>query len=839
MRGWIFFTFLLLCGLNCFSLEKEEYLYLTSTDDSLSGSLITLSTAYINENPQRATLYNAQAINQTNKLNFKAYYLLQNSIIYNFYYSNKSDSALKNILKAQEIYKEINQIEKVILCDIIKGAIFEKIGDSKRALNEYRSAYETSKKIKLYEIAFISRLAQFDLSENTAVRFPVSEFSTLVQQIENPSIKGYAFLLINKRRNALTNIAPSTDLLDSAQNVYASAELYIQEIDVIIQKARLYEKLNNVEKVIQLNELIYQKSITHNYGNGLIFSCHKLSDFFESINEFEWANIYLRYLNQIKTAEGEKELAERVLLAEKEKKMDLERMISKNKLKFQSYLVKIGFGIAFLILAVAVYILIAYRTKSKLATDLLLAYNKNEELKKEKDNFLAYTSHEIRTPLSAVLTTSELLKKSNLNKKQNQLLDTLKNSASNILFLVNDILDLSKLEQRKISLEKKPFAPKKVISETINILKSKALANNVTIQFNSTIDDSLNINGDDFRFQQIMLNLIDNAIKFSPDGIVKVELDYSKNEKLLIKVIDNGIGINKKKIKEIFNPYSQEKTNTSRQYGGTGLGLAICDQIIRLMAGEINVVSNSKGSTFIVKIPVQIASKEVIEDEIVNKVDLKKIGILIVEDDELNGKLFKDLIKSQYVNANVDWVKNGIEAIERLLESSYDIILMDIEMPLKNGYETSIAIRNTANQPFKNIPIIGMTAHIIEDVVEKCYASGMNDCISKPFQLDALVNKINNLCKLETKVNSDNEFNSNEKYIKIFSTNFIDDLKKLEKCEKNNDTEGVLSLLHKIKGSSFTMGYESLGNAISQMEQKKLVDLELLEKLFHQSINQK
>ena len=123
MRGWIFFTFLLLCGLNCFSLEKEEYLYLTSPDDSLSGSLITLSTAYINENPQRATLYNAQAINQTNKLNFKAYYLLQNSIIYNFYYSNKSDSALKNILKAQEIYKEINQIEKLILCDIIKGAM--------------------------------------------------------------------------------------------------------------------------------------------------------------------------------------------------------------------------------------------------------------------------------------------------------------------------------------------------------------------------------------------------------------------------------------------------------------------------------------------------------------------------------------------------------------------------------------------------------------------------------------------------------------------------------------------------------------------------------------------
>ena len=140
-----------------------------------------------------------------------------------------------------------------------------------------------------------------------------------------------------------------------------------------------------------------------------------------------------------------------------------------------------------------------------------------------------------------------------------------------------------------------------------------------------------------------MLNLIDNAIKFSPEGIVKVELACLNNEKLLIKVIDNGIGINKKKIKEIFNPYSQEKINTSRQYGGTGLGLAICDQIIQLMAGEINVTSNSNGSTFVVKIPIQIASKKVTEDDLVRKVDLK--DRYINKFDELNGKLFEDRLE--------------------------------------------------------------------------------------------------------------------------------------------------------------------------------------------------
>ena len=209
---------------------------------------------------------------------------------------------------------------------------------------------------------------------------------------------------------------------------------------MLIKKAELFELNNDIQKVVQLNEAIYDKSIKKNYGKGLIYSCYKLSDFFESIERYDFANPYLKYINKIGMAEGEKELNQRIMLAEKEKKIDLERISAKNEDKYQGYLTMISFGAALLILALAIYIYFAYKSKSELATDLLSSYNNNEQLKKEKDDFLAYTTHEIRTPLSAVISASELLGRTNLNNAQKKHLGALKNSASNILFLVNDIL---------------------------------------------------------------------------------------------------------------------------------------------------------------------------------------------------------------------------------------------------------------------------------------------------------------------------------------------------------------------------------------------------------------
>ena len=238
----------------------------------------------------------------------------------------------------------------------------------------------------------------------------------------------------------------------------------------------------------------------------------------------------------------------------------------------------------------------------------------------------------------------------------------------------------------------------------------------------------------------------------SKDLITKFEIAVNKideviecfhvagNYDYLLKVIvkDNGKGIDKDKLKIIFKAYAQEKINTSRQYGGTGLGLAICDLIIKLMEGNIQVNSNPKGTEFSFEIPMQIVKKLSIKDPKQYDLQVNNINILMAEDDELNGQLFKNLIQDSKNNIKVDWVKNGIEVMERITEKSYQIILMDIEMPLKNGFETSQLIRKHKDQKLINIPIIAMTAHLVEDVLQKCYESGMNDCISKPFKLDFL-----------------------------------------------------------------------------------------------------
>ena len=540
-------------------------------------------------------------------------------------------------------------------------------------------------------------------------------------------------------------------------------------------------------------------------------------------------------------AEGDKELNERILLAEKEKKIDVERVKTKNELKFQGYLTFIGFGIALFILGIAIYIYFAFKTKSELANNLLLANTQKEELKKEKDDFLAYTTHEIRTPLSAVISASEILDRTELNSSQKGHLKALKSSASNILFLVNDILDLAKLEKRKILLEKIPFNPVKVIQNAISILNSKALDNNVEVKliFGNKIPE--NILGDAFRFQQIIVNLLDNAIKYAPGGVTRVLVKSIKNKTIEVQVSDNGKGIEQDKLKLIFQPYAQEKTNTSRQYGGTGLGLAICDLLIQLMGGEIKVESSQLGTNFSYKIPYKIAKKRILENKKLAS-PIKELKILMAEDDQLNGQLFRDLIQNTGNNVTVDWVVNGEKVLEKVASNHYDIILMDIEMPLKNGFETSSEIRKSDNTKINNVPIIAMTAHLVEDVLERCYQNGMNDCISKPFQIEMLNKKISETIKnidIGKSINSKNK----AKYLEIFIRTFKKDFKELNQSISSDNLPLVKSKLHKMKGSSAAMEFNDIAECIAAMELKKLVnlseDLKLLKTLFLSNTKEK
>jgi len=824
-----------------FAIDKEEALYYNNWNDSLQDNNLMLSKAYINSNPSKALAYISQAIINTDNFLLKAKCYLQKGIIYNYSYTNKGKAALENYLLAKEIYTQNSIQNKLIITNILIGEAHINLGEQNKANLLLSKTKELANKNRESFLMVISYLAELDVNY-LETKNAFENFLKIVANIRLKKNSAYAYYLFYKRALNYGDKKTTIRSLDSAVKHYENNKNYDISVQMLIKKAEAFESFNQTKKAINLIQDIYTKSLEYNYTRGLIYSCYKLSDYFESENNFNKANFYLKYLNKIESAQGQKELTERILLAEKENKIGVERLNTKNELKFQSYLIFTGFGIALFILFIALYIFSAFKTKSKLASNLILANAKNQELKKEKDDFLAYTTHEIRTPLSAVISASEILDRTKLDSSQKEHLKALKSSASNILFLVNDILDLAKLEKRKITLEKIDFSLINVIENSISILKSKAIDNNVDIKFIQSKKVPKLIIGDAFRFQQIIINLLDNAIKYSPNGQAIIELTKEDNKSLKVVVSDNGVGIQKDKLKHIFQPYAQEKTNTSRQYGGTGLGLAICDLIIQLMNGKINVESDSSGTVFSFIIPYIISNKANVEVSASKKTGLKNIKILMAEDDELNGKLFKDLIENIDNNITLEWVKNGQEATVMTSKNIYDIILMDIEMPIKNGFETSLEIRKSLNSNNKSTPIIAMTAHLVEDVLDRCYENGINDCISKPFQIEMLYKKISKSIKIDNDGRAIHLKNKN-KYLDIFIRTFKDDYDKLVEMIKQNDQNGIKSKLHKMKGSSATMEFIEIEEYISKMELKKVVDLssdiKTLQKLFLKNTKEK
>lgn len=842
MKALIFtISILVIIPYSIFAIDKEEALYYNNWNDSLQDNNLMLSKAYINSNPSKALAYISQAIINTDNVLLKAKCYLQKGIIYNYSYTNKGKAALENYLLAKEIYTQNSIQNKLIITNILIGEAHINLGEQNKADLLLSKTKELANKNRESFLMVISYLAELDVNY-LETKNAFENFLKIVANIRLKKNSAYAYYLFYKRALNYWDKKTTIRSLDSAVKHYENNKNYDISVQMLIKKAEAFESFNQTKKAINLIQDIYTKSLEYNYTRGLIYSCYKLSDYFESENNFNKANFYLKYLNKIESAQGQKELTERILLAEKENKIGVERLNTKNELKFQSYLIFTGFGIALFILFIALYIFSAFKTKSKLASNLILANAKNQELKKEKDDFLAYTTHEIRTPLSAVISASEILDRTKLDSSQKEHLKALKSSASNILFLVNDILDLAKLEKRKITLEKIDFSLIDVIEKSISILKSKAIDNNVEVKFIQSKKVPKLIIGDAFRFQQIIINLLDNAIKYSPNGQAIIELTKEDNKSLKVVVSDNGVGIQKDKLKHIFQPYAQEKTNTSRQYGGTGLGLAICDLIIQLMNGKINVESDSSGTVFSFIIPYIISNKANVEVSASNKTGLKNIKILMAEDDELNGKLFKDLIENIDNNITLEWVKNGQEATEMTSKNIYDIILMDIEMPIKNGFETSLEIRKSLNSNNKSTPIIAMTAHLVEDVLDRCYENGINDCISKPFQIEMLYKKISKSIKIDNDGRAIHLKNKN-KYLDIFIRTFKDDYDKLVEMIKQNDQNGIKSKLHKMKGSSATMEFIEIEEYISKMELKKVVDLssdiKTLQKLFLKNTKEK
>jgi signal transduction histidine kinase len=382
---------------------------------------------------------------------------------------------------------------------------------------------------------------------------------------------------------------------------------------------------------------------------------------------------------------------------------------------------------------------------------------KAEQSEKFKQQFLANMSHEIRTPMNSIIGMTNLLIGSELQDQQRKYLNIIKKSSENLLVIINDILDLSKIEAGKMEFEKIDFLLSEVIETVFHTVHFKA--EEKRLQLTYTIDPQLPIalQGDPVRLNQILINLSGNAIKFTEQGSVTIaaKLLSKKDNQVIVEfgVTDTGIGIPEDKLNAIFESFSQASSDTTRKFGGTGLGLTISKQLIELQGGAIYVHSTyGKGTTFSFKMPYQVGSADEIGKKMMNIEDvspdqLNGIKILLVEDNQFNQMVAVDTLQDLVKEISIDIADNGKIALEKLRSGDYDVILMDIQMPEMDGFETTQNIRKEFPSPKNKTAIIAMTANVTKDEVDKCFEAGMDEYIAKPFVPQDLVNKLAKMWK--------------------------------------------------------------------------------------------
>ncbi len=390
------------------------------------------------------------------------------------------------------------------------------------------------------------------------------------------------------------------------------------------------------------------------------------------------------------------------------------------------------------------------RTSELMATneDLKKAKEQAEAATKTKEQFLSTMSHEIRTPLNAIIGITHLLKSDRLEGEMAENIEILEFSAQNLLSLINGVLDISKMEAGKMAFEQTEFDLPVLIQNTMEIFKVRADEKNIFLRSNidKTIPKSLT--GDSTRLSQILNNLIGNAIKFTDEGTITitVRLLHHKTEKveLLFAVSDTGIGISPEKINSIFEDFSQAEEDTSRKYGGTGLGLAITKQLVKLQGGTINVMSTMMvGSTFSFQLGFKIGKVKTLTTNLpdtTNVKNLKGVHILIVEDNKVNQILVKKFLNNWGAKYLV--AENGQIAVDLFKQNNFDVVLMDLQMPVMDGYESARQMRLLEENTDKFTPIIALTASTLLNERERIVQVGMSDFLSKPFNPNELYQKI-------------------------------------------------------------------------------------------------
>jgi len=692
-------------------------------------------------------------------------------------YSFKGDfnQALTYYFKAMDAYRSFSQVGCQDELSVI-GYTYSKWGNWKRATHYLKLADSLARR---NQDSLRSQFCRMTLAivmkdqrkYDEALQYIDSAFLLGIRsyKIENIAILHATavdiYLQLNETEKAFKELSKLKKLTDSLDFPVEGIQGMV-EVDYLFYK--YYQKKNNWHMAEKHLVRAYKEADSVRSGTLMLKYQKDLFNFYKnspaSLKAVLYADDFFRLNDSLSGNQDENNIAQYETEATEKQREDEYRDLQLKKEKEQRNYITGGIFLLLILAGVFLRLWYIQKTKKQLLEKnlLIVAERENADRMRQraeqsehfKQQFLANMSHEIRTPMNAVMGMTNLLIDKNPRGDQQPYLDGIKKSSGILLHLLNDILDLAKIEAGKIELESIDFSLHEMVDQVIQTMRYKAEEKGLLLT--GTINDSLPdvLIGDPVRLNQILVNLIGNAVKFTEKGAVQVRIEQisAGNEsespvKLKFLIIDSGIGIAKEKLNSVFEEFSQANASDTRKFGGTGLGLTISNQLVTLMSGQIRVESElGSGTTFSFELSFPRGSSERLQqqtdsNENIDGSILDGLSLLIADDNDYNLVVAGDTLRSKS-RVNITTATNGREVIDLLEQNDYDAILMDVQMPVMSGFEATKYIREQMTSPKKDIPVIALTASVLRADLDRCRESGMNTCVPKPFSASQLIRGI-------------------------------------------------------------------------------------------------
>lgn len=716
--------------------------------------------------------------------------------------------------------------------------------------------------------------AYLGLKQLDSAAFYLNQSSAMYHTLGNVSGEAYALESIGSLHLEHGRINEALKFFEMARTNFEKSGSKADVCYELIMIGNVYQKQGKINSAITYMQMALQIAERNKFSSLESQVLNSLSDLYASKGDYKNAFDFFKRESAIKDSTRESQqqirlddLKTKYETEQKDKMIELlnrDKSIEKANAEWQRLLKNIFIAGAVMLFLILLVIYNRFRLKRETAKKLeqknkIIAYEKDraESSERFKQQFLANMSHEIRTPLNAIIGMTELLQETKQDELNEKYIQIIKNSSDGLLVIINDILDLSKIEAGKMELEKIPFRFQDILDHVYEVFSKKASTKGVDFKFDVSEDIPEFIIADPFRITQVLINIVGNAIKFTDNGFVivsvrKTQSLQSQNKdlcRLQFEVSDSGIGIPKNQQERIFDSFIQTNTYNTRKYGGTGLGLTISQSLVRLMGGNIDVSSvENQGTTFSFNIDVEksalIPEAKKTEHIPISADSVKKdFSILLVEDNEYNQILVKDALKKKIPEVKLHIVRSGLEAIAALQTCRFNLILMDISMLEMDGYELTAIIRNDLNEATSKIPIVALTANVSQHEYDKCLSAGMNDYLTKPFKIQELVDVVNRFrfnpkdeagsevtektyksadIDLSYLIDfTDGDITEMSRYVDIYLQRIPEVFREVEMALKNNEVKQIIVLLHSIKPMIASVGLRNCEQKISEIESQR------------------